>query len=683
MLRGSIFIVVLLVLLALLAAAFAATSAGSTVGSFEIDGNLQDDSGPGEPIDWASPPPNLTDFTDPTGQTDDSFGQGSKELEPGDWACIINSVPGKDDIVNGAVAIRSLGTKRFLYVNFERLTVNGDAHMDYEFNQSNEPNPACPELPRRTAGDVLITFDTENGGRTILVRAFVWQGTTQVGTFEELPLGSQGAIWDGAINIPSTIPGVEAGAFGEAVIDLTDSPIQLLCPEFVYMKTRASTSINAELKDRTALQPVNFQDRPDLANAHGSAFGARVTDTLLGLDQTLGSVSSSQAGVGSNSQSGQVLDVNIPEPTGEVLRADVVRTSSTSTVTNSPAEAKDTGVAETANVNILDGLVTASHVRGVAATTASGSASSFSSSGSAFQDLVVSGVAVNDVTPNTRIDLPAAVYGPESYVLLYERVGSISAPDPGQIQGGAYTADLTVNMIRVHITDKLPLVEGDQTLDVIVSNAVAHADFPQRELCGVPPEQTVSGHAFITSAATDPSVLPMFGFVSIPATGGLDHQDLDEVSIGSAVTAGASVSESSGALSATASSASSYSEAANICLLWTGLDCTISATAVRSQSISSADASGASSNAAGTELVGLGVGSQTFSASPPPNTVITLPGIGFVIVNEQFADAQAAGHSGLTVRAVHVVVTMPGNPFGLAAGAEIIIAEAHSDATFR
>ena len=62
--------------------------------------------------------------------------------------------------------------------------------------------------------------------------------------------------------------------------------------------------------------------------------------------------------------------------------------------------------------------------------------------------------------------------------------------------------------------------------------------------------------------------------------------------------------------------------------------------------------------------------------------MINLPGIGFVILNEQFSDGPETGHSGLTVRAIHMVVTVPDNPFGLTAGAEIIVAEAHSDATF-
>ena len=47
--------------------------AGNSVGRFEIDGNRADDSGPGDLIlDWDSPPPNLTHFTDGTGSGDDA-----------------------------------------------------------------------------------------------------------------------------------------------------------------------------------------------------------------------------------------------------------------------------------------------------------------------------------------------------------------------------------------------------------------------------------------------------------------------------------------------------------------------------------------------------------------------------------------------------------------------------------
>jgi hypothetical protein len=75
--------------------------------------------------------------------------------------------------------------------------------------------------------------------------------------------------------------------------------------------------------------------------------------------------------------------------------------------------------------------------------------------------------------------------------------------------------------------------------------------------------------------------------------------------------------------------------------------------------------------------------------APPPNQRIDVPGVGFVILNEQFCDnnaslagrcADGAGHAGLTVRAIHVFVTVPNNALGLKTG-EVIVAEAHSDAT--
>ena len=686
------------------AIAVPAAFAGSSVGNFEIDGNKADDSGPGDPIDWATPPPNLTTFTDTSGQGDDIFGQGSKELEPGGWQCVTGSAPSKDDIVNGNISIRTIGKKRFMFVNYQRAGVQGDAHIDWELSQSNETGPSCPALPKRTDGDVAVTFDTELGGKKIIVRAFKWAGDSISGTFNELPLGSQGGIWDGAVNIPPslTIPGVENGAFGEAALNITDSPLNALCPAAVYMKTRASTSITSALKDRTAPQPIGFKDRPDLAKAHDSAFGARVQ--MLGINTTLPvdddnhrgtpAVDSSQSGVGSDSDDEQVLEVKIPA-SGDILSAGVLRASSTSPITDAPAQAKHTSVAEAVNVNVLNGLVKADLVRGVATTTASGTTSSFSSIGSTFENLVVNGVAQDDVTPDTRIDLPAALFGAGSFVMLYERVGSTSTPAPGQISGGTFAADLTVNMIRVHVTG-IALVPA---VDVIVSNAVAHSDFPQRELCDVPPEQTVSGHAFIASATTDPSLLPTtLGFVSIPPTGGLDHQDLNEATIpaddGSTLSAGVSVSESSGGLTATESEASSFAGVTDVCVLSSGVTCTVGAQLLRAQSNSLANAGGASSNDTGTQLLNVTVAGITQSDNAPPNTVIPLDGLGFVTLNEQYCDGQpvpttpgpvsctGATSSGRTVRAIHLVVTVPDNPLGLKAGAEIIVSEAHSDATF-
>src|SRR5207249_5798761 len=148
----------------------------------------------------------------------------------------------------------------------------------------------------------------------------------------------------------------------------------------------------------------------------------------------------------------QVVNVAVPPPGVRVLNANVLSASSTSTVDSTTNTATDTGVAESAGVNLVGGLVTADVVRGVATAQASGFNSSFSSAGSAFQNLVVNGAQMNNVNPNTTIDLPAVQFGAGSFVKLLEQVGTSSQPSPGQLAGGTFGADLTVNMIRVHIT---------------------------------------------------------------------------------------------------------------------------------------------------------------------------------------------------------------------------------------
>src|SRR5467141_2513817 len=472
------FIITTILLLLLIGTLIAnrTTLAGITVGSFEIDGNLIVDHlvPPTEPIDWNSSPfpAALTTFTDGTGSTDDIFGMGSKENDQSSWVCTAGSAPPKDDVVNqisinggppiaGEIAFRFFPVsgvqKQFLYANWSRLSNNGDAHIDYEFNQAdpstNPASPSCPQLPLRAIGDFLISFDTQFGGAIINTSAFTWNGTT----FVPLSVGNQGTLWDAAVNTTPSISGLTvtgANLFGELALNVSDTIGTIPCEKvlFVSMKTRASTSLSAEVKDRTRAKPVNFTIfNPTGANASGNAFGAHLQDTLLALNQTLPAatpptctqgVCSSQSGIGSTSNSNQVLNVAIPPPGGNVLKANVLSASSMSTVDSTPNTATDTGVAESAGVNLVGGLVTADVVRAVATAQASAFNSSFSSAGSAFKNLVVNGTQVNNVNPNTTIDLPAAQFGVGSFVKLFEEIGSSSQPPSGQLAGGTFAADL-------------------------------------------------------------------------------------------------------------------------------------------------------------------------------------------------------------------------------------------------
>jgi hypothetical protein len=691
------------------------TFAGNTVGSFEIDGDLTVDHlvPPSEPIDWDSSPfpAALTTFTDKTGPTDDIFGLGSKENDQSSWICTTGSAPPKDDIVNeisingappvaGETAFRFFPVsgvpKQFLYANWSRLSNNGDAHIDYEFNQadpSTNPVPGCPQLPLRTPGDFLISYDAQNGGAIIGVSAFTWNGTT----FVPLSVGSKGILWDAAVNTAPSIAGLTAtgiNLFGELALNVSDTIGEIPCNKilFVAMKTRASTSLSAELKDRTRIKPVNFTIlNPAGANASGNAAAAQIQDKLLGINQALPAatpatctqgVCSSQSGIGSTSNSNQVLNVAVPPPGGGVVKANVLSASSTSTVDPTTNSATDTGVAESAGVNLVGGLVTADVVRAVATAQASAFNSSFSSAGSAFKNLVVNGTQVNNVNPNTTIDLPAAQFGAGSFVKLLEEIGSSSQPPSGQLSGGTYAADLTVNMIRVHITS---LALTNDAIDVVVSHAQAHADFPQPAGCASL-VGTVSGNATIVNEQTDPSQLPVVvGFVSIPPQGGHDHQDLDQLST-SLVSGGTSVSDSAGTVLTSNSNSSSFAKAQNVCVLSVNGSCTVLASAIISQANSSSGGGKSSSDAKGTSLLGLSVGGMSVSDNPPPNTTILVPGIGSVTLNEQTCDGGGAPpcagtiSSGIRVRAIHVIVDNP-NALGVPQGADVIVGEAHADSS--
>src|SRR5207237_918789 len=177
--------------------------------------------------------------------------------------------------------------------------------------------------------------------------------------------------------------------------------------------------------------------------------------------------------------------------------------------------------AETLGVNLLAGRITADVVRAVASASAAGGGSEFSYLGSTFANLKVNGVAVVDVKPNTTINLPSALFGKGSYVKLLEVVGGTVHPPAGQSSGGTYAADVTVNMIHVYVLDALPILPGNQTAEIIVSGATAHADFPQTTVCSAPTDRSVSGHAFLAAAEVSPDLLGVtLAGVSIPPTGG-------------------------------------------------------------------------------------------------------------------------------------------------------------------
>ncbi len=105
----------------------------------------------------------------------------------------------------------------------------------------------------------------------------------------------------------------------------------------------------------------------------------------------------------------------------------------------------------------------------------------------------------------------------------------------------------------------------------------------------------------------------------------------------------------------------------------------ITADEVKSAVMSHATANNATSanNSVFTNLVVAGV---PIIGTPAPNTTITLPGLGAVVLNEQDGPVNHVDHTSITVTAIDVQVTLA-NTFGLPIGTHIFIAHAHSQFT--
>ena len=243
------------------------------------DGNLLLDD---ESQDWVNAP-NLAVALDlPTGQQDDSFGNGTKE-DSAVPSVIDGSIPNnKSDLTRFYVASQRAGAEndQFLYLAWERVQEpSGTTNMDFEFNQSSAPS-GNGVTPVRTAGDVLIKYDLSQGGTNPVLGYHLWVTSGNAAQVCEasnsLPcwgkVQSLAGNFEGAINTavvsdpiaPNAPRSLSVRTFGEAAINLTDSGILPpgTCNGFgsAYLKSRSSDSFTAAVKDFIAPIPVNISN---------------------------------------------------------------------------------------------------------------------------------------------------------------------------------------------------------------------------------------------------------------------------------------------------------------------------------------------------------------------------------------------------------------------------------------
>ena len=100
----------------------------------------------------------------------------------------------------------------------------------------------------------------------------------------------------------------------------------------------------------------------------------------------------------------------------------------------------------------------------------------------------------------------------------------------------------------------------------------------------------------------------------------------------------------------------------------------ITATSVSALASSALTDLGAASNTDGSQLDNLVVNGVSYSSDVAPNTRVSLPGVGYVVLNEQRRTGDGVTSSGITVNMIHVVLT---NVLGAKTG-EIIVGSATS-----
>ena len=158
-------------------------------------------------------------------------------------------------------------------------------------------------------------------------------------------------------------------------------------------------------------------------------------------------------------------------------------------------------------------------------------------------------------------------------------------------------------------------------------------------------QRTATAQAFGVSVSTA-TVNQTTPSAVAPADGGMTQNDAGVVSIASLVTAQNAYAVASGWADEGYSDAVSTASLGSVNIL-NGLITTTGVVAIATSTAEGSDAYGSS-------LANLVVNGVSMSA-PEPNTRVNLPGVGYVVLNEQIATA-----SGITVNMIHVVLQQVG-----------------------
>ncbi len=269
-------------------------------------------------------------------------GGSNKNSDPiSAWHWATGNVPAKDDLSNVYAYATLYQGHLIIYVGFERISSNGDSHIDLEFFRDNvrlnQTPPctvaACDWLGNRTVGDIIVSMDFQNGGAFGTMTVREWDGTAYqlvasitgegcnaasgslaadviCGFNNDGPIdGGPWPNYDSHGHVITTLP---TNAFTEFGVDITALEGETPCLTSVLGKTRSSQSFTAELKDFAG--PAGFP----LCSANIAITGDAVNE--VGQEHTFDvEVNKVFAGVESPADDGTIVTVELTAEFGAVV----------------------------------------------------------------------------------------------------------------------------------------------------------------------------------------------------------------------------------------------------------------------------------------------------------------------------------------------------------------------------
>lgn len=202
------------------------------------------------------------------------FTGGSSFSDPiSNWSWTQGKPTSKCDMNNGMYLVTTMGNNKWMMLGGDRFTTQGTSYIDFEFLQKTLTRNSSGGgfTGERTVGDFVLSMEYSNGGTNALIHYYRWElsGGTLKYVEHAVPLNAaygatKGANVEtpfGAFNSTSSyIPYsfVEAAVNIDAIIS-ANTPCAQISIKTLFIKTKASDSYNAALKDFLEPQQVSFQ----------------------------------------------------------------------------------------------------------------------------------------------------------------------------------------------------------------------------------------------------------------------------------------------------------------------------------------------------------------------------------------------------------------------------------------